>query len=530
MAEIINVEQAVSLIKDGCRLGVGAFATSGAADALLRGMRRSFDATGSPNNITLICPTTAGDDKDDGWGLSAIGVDGIVSKIYTSRLGKAPSIARAGSQNKIAAYILPLGVFGHLFRAQAGGKPGIVTHIGKYTFADPRNEGCRMNPKAVEEGEEIVSLIEIDGKEYLFYRVLPMDVCIIRGSFADEAGNVSLENEVLPAEAAEMAEAVHNSGGTVIVQVGKLAKKGELDPTKVRIPSVLVDFIVVADPEDHPFSYADDTYQPQMLQQFRIPLASVPPMKMGVRKMVARRGAMELKKGMLVNLGLGISDGVSIVASEEGLSDDIALTVETGIFGGVPLAGPRMGMGVNADARLSLADTFDLYDGGVLDACFLSFAEVDKEGNVNVSKFGGRVVGPGGFVNISQNTNIINFMATFNAGKDMEFECDDGKLKIVKDGTISKFKEKVEQITFSGRYAIESGQQVRYITERAVFVLTDKGLMLSEIAPGVDLEKDVLAHMDFRPIIAEDLKLMDPRIFRDEKMGLQIGEMERKKI
>ena len=379
-----------------------------------------------------------------------------------------------------------------------------------------------MNPPAVESGEEPVRLIEVDGKEYLYYRALPMDVCIIRGSYADEAGNITLQNEVLPAEQVEMAQAVHNNGGIVLVQVSKVVANGSIAPKDVHLYNRLVDYIVVASPEEHPFTYADHQYRPELLNRVRVPVDAVPPMEMGVRKVVARRGAMELTRGSLVNLGLGISDGVSLVANEEDLKD-FTLTIETGIFGGIPLGGPRMGTGVNAEATRPLPSTFDLYDGGLLDCSYLSFAEADAAGNVNVSKFGGKIVGPGGFVNISQNTKKLYFMGTFTAGG-LECGFEDGKLRILREGTQKKFRKTVEQITFSGRYATESGQEVLYITERAVFRLTSQGMMLLEIAPGIDLERDVLANMDFRPLISPALKTMDARLFRPEKMGLTFRE------
>lgn len=518
MAKIVTAAEAVSHIKDGMRVGLGGFATSGAADAVLRAMGKSFAEQNTPKNLSIIAPTISGDKKEDGYGMTAIGAEGLISKIYSSRIGNAPPIVRMVNEGKIAVFILPMGVFGHLFRAQAGHKPGIITNVGKYTFADPRNEGGRMNQMAVDSGEELVSLISIDGQEYLFYRAIPMDVCVIRASYADEDGNITMKNEVLPAEQVEMVEAVHNNGGIVIVQVSKIVANGSILPREVDIYNKLVDYIVVASPEEQPFTYVDYEYRPEMLNLVKVPTSSVAPMEMGIRKVVARRGAMELVRGSLVNLGLGISDGVSLVANEEGLTD-FTLTIETGIFGGIPLDGSRMGTGVNAHATYKLTSTFDVYDGGLLDCCYLSFAEADKDGNVNVSKFGGKIVGPGGFVNISQNTKRICFMGTFTAGG-LKCGFGNGKMEVFQEGRQIKFRKKVEQITFSGRYAIESGQEVLYITERAVFRLTPEGIMLIEIAPGMDIEKDIIAHMEFRPLISPNLKPMDARIFNPQKVGL----------
>lgn len=525
MTKFITPAEAAALIPDGARIGVGGFATAGSADAVLRCLNERFQATGSPRDLSILCPTCAivieGQKKQ--YGLIALDGEGMVSALYTSRLGTGHRLAELAAQNKLAAYILPLGVLGHLFRAQAGNKPGILTHVGKYTFADPRNEGCRLNRKAMDRGEELVTLVEADGKEYLFYRVIPMDLCLIRGTYADEDGNVSIAQEVIPAESVEMAEAVHNSGGIVIVQVSKVVSRNSIPPTQVAIHRKLVDYVVEAAPEDHPFSYTDQEYRPELVGGLRVPEKSVEPMEMGLRKIIARRGAMELERDWLVNLGFGISDGVAVVANEEGLAKDISLSIETGIFGGVPLPGNRMGQGVNQEAIYRMADIFDLYDGGVLDATFLSFAEVDEEGNVNVSKFGGHIIGPGGFINIAQNTKRLHFLAAFTAGG-LDCGVENGRLAIHQDGKRKKFRKKVESITFSGKYAVESGQEVLYITERAVFRLMPEGLMLVEIAPGVDLERDILAQMEFTPLISPELKEMDARIFRPEKMGLRFKE------
>lgn len=524
MPRFVTADEAASHIQNHMKMAIGGFSTSGSADAVLRAIARRYNAEGNPTDLTLICPTCAGDKKEGGYGLTAIGIEGLVTKIITSRIGNSPAIERLAGQNKMATFVYPMGIFGQVFRAMTAHRPGILTHIGKYTFCDPRVEDGKMNDLAKESNDEYVQVVELNGKDYLFYKAFDIDVALIRGSYADEDGNITLKNEVLPAESAEMAHAVHNNGGIVIAQVQKVVARGSIMPKEVNIYNRAVDYIVVADPEDHPFSYADRDYRPELLNFVRVPAASIPPMDLDIRKVIARRGALELKKNALVNLGLGISDGVSIVANEEGLSKDLTFTIETGIFGGVPLAGPRMGTGVNAEAIYKLPDTFDAYDGGMLDQAFLSFAECDEEGNVNVSKFGvNKIVGPGGFINISQNSKKICFMATFTAkGLDVGFE--GGKVNIIQEGAQKKFVKKVQQITFSGRYAIESGQEVYYVTERGVFRLTPEGLELFEIAPGVDLEKDILANMEFTPKIAADLKVMDQRLFLEEKMGLSFDD------
>lgn len=523
MAKMISIEEAVALIPDGCTIGVGGFCGFGAPDSLLRGMGETYEKTGSPKQITVVTPASAGDNQEDGWGLSALRAEGLMSALITSVVKLPPAINRAINENRIAGYFLPLGLFGHLFRAQAGGEPGVLTHVGLQTFADPRLEGCLMNDLAKESGREIVRLMPVNGKDYLFYNSIHMDVCILRGTYADEDGNISTEKEAVHSEVLELANAVHNSGGIVIFQVEQIVKRGTLDPRLVTVHKRSVDYVVVSRPGEHPQNYQDPEYRPELTGETVVPTDAVPPMEMGLRKIIARRAAMELRSGTLVNLGLGVSDGVSIVANEEGIADQITLTIETGLMGGVPLTGLSMGSGVNPEALYKMPDTFDLYNGGGLDQAFLSGAEIDEHGNVNVSKFAGKVAGPGGFINIAQNAPRVCFSGVFTAGK-VDITVEDGKLRINKDSDTLKYVKKVEQVTFSGDYAKETGKEILFISERAVFRLTREGLMLIEIAPGVDLERDILAKMEFTPLISPDLKVMDERIFREEPMGLTLSK------
>jgi len=524
MAKIVSAAEAAAQIKTGMSVGIAAFATFGAAETVLKAVAERYRMSGEPRDLDLIVPTTPGDSRENGWGLSAWREPGIIASITSSQIAKAPAIARMVSENQIAGYIVPLGVFGHLFRAMTGRKPGIITHVGLNTFADPRVEGCKINGKAKESSRELVSLMEIGGEEYLFYHPMHMDVCIIRGTYADEDGNITLEHETIVSEQFEMANAVRNNGGIVIAEVKDILERGSINCRDVKIHNLTVDFVVKSAPGDHMQTYFSDAFRPELLGITRVPAKSITPLPMGLRKVVARRAAMEIKKEKaLINLGLGISDGVPNVANEEGFAKHITLGVETGVMGGVPLSGLDMGTSVNMEALYKMVDTFDIYDGGMLDMSFLSFAQVDKEGNVNVSKFGSRVVGPGGFVNISQNTPTICFSAVFTVG-DLDCSVCDGQLKINRDGDGVKFVEKVDQITFSGKNAIKKGQDITFITERAVFMLSPDGLVLTEIAPGVDLERDVLGKMGFRPLISEDLKVMDARIFHDAPMGISIEE------
>ena len=520
MAKFISPRQAADLVKDGAVLGIGGFGAYGASDELLKALEERYAETGHPARITVVAGISGGNNKDDDIGFNRLKAPGLIETIIAGHFGNAPCISRMVGGNEIAGYTLPLGVVMHLFRAIAGKKPGVLTHIGLGTFADPREEGCKANDKAREQGREVVSLQEIGGKEYLFYPSFPIEFCFIRGTYADEDGNITMTHEALTDAQLELASAVHNSGGTVIVQVEGVVKRGTIPPKQVRIHNSIVDYVVKASPENHRQGYATDRYRPELTGEIQVPTDALPPMPLDIRKVIARRAAMELQPGCLINLGIGIPSGVANVANEEGIADQMTLSLESGPIGGVPVDGVGFAAAVDAEAIYSICDTFDLYDGGVLDMTFLGAAEIDSRGNVNVSRFGTRCTGPGGFINISQNAHKVFYVGAFTSGK-LEAEIADGKLRIVKEGTGVKFVDRVQQITFSADYAAKSGQEVMYITERAVFRLTPDGPVLIEIAPGIDLEKDILAHMAFKPAIAPDLKEMDARIFRDAPMGLK---------
>lgn len=519
MKKIITPREAANLIQDGAILALGGFGSYCGPDALLEALGQRYTETASPRNLTVVAGISTGDNTLDDRGMNRIAMEGLVDTAIVGHFANAPKFSALAANNVIAAYTLPLGVMVHLFRAAAGKKPGVFTRVGLGTFADPRNEGCKGNAKAVQQGRNVVELLNINGEEVLFYPSIPLDICLLRGTYADEDGNVSIEREGLTGTELEIASAVHNNNGIVIVQVEDIVQRGSIHPRKVRIHGSLVDYVVKTPSLDlHMQNYATSVYQPVLTGELRCVTKEIPPMRMGVRKVVARRSAMELVPDCIINLGIGMPSGVGTVANEEGIA--ATLSLESGPIGGVPVEGTGFGGSMNPETINSVCDTFDLYDGGFLDMTFLGAAEIDEQGNVNVSKFGTRCPGPGGFINISQNTPKVFFMGGFTAGKN-QIEVIDGKLNIIEDGSGIKFIKRVQQITFSADYARNTHQQVTYITERAVFRLVDNGIMLTEIAPGVDLEKDILAHMEFRPLIAGDLKLMDSRIFREEKMGLK---------
>lgn len=513
MGKVVCKNEAVKLIKTGDTVGIAGFVGSGHPETLTAAIEECFLATGHPYDLTIMFSAGIGD--GNGRGTNHFGVEGLVKKVIGGHYGLAPKLGKLVSENKIQAYNLPQGVIAHLFREAAGRKAGLLTKVGLGTYIDPRIEGGRLNTVTK---DDIVSVMNIDGEEWLFYRSIPINVALIRGSTADEDGNLTMEREAVYTEALSIAQAAKANGGIVIAEVERLAAKGTLDPKLVKVPGVLVDRVIIGDKDKFWQTYAE-YYNPAYTSELRIPDYSINPMPLDERKIIARRAAMELIINSSVNLGIGTPEGVSSVAAEEGISRNMILTVEGGAIGGIPAGGLNFGASVNVAAIIDHAYQFDFYDGGNLDLACLGMAQVDSEGNVNVSKFGPKVVGCGGFINISQNAKKVVFCGTFTANG-LKIACCNGKLDIVKEGMAKKFVQRVEQVTFSGRYAQSLGQQVLYITERAVFELADQGVMLIEIAPGIDLHQDVLNQVEFNIRVSPKLKLMDSKIFHEAPMKL----------
>lgn len=521
MLKIVTRREAAALINDGITLGVGGFGAHSAPDELLKGIEERYTDEGHPRGLTVFSGICTGNNKFDDIGHNRLGAEGLIDTLIAGHYKNSAQMDKLVSENKIAGYALPLGVVVNLLRASAAKRPGVLTRVGVHTYVDPRVEGCAVNERARARNRELVSVMQIDGRDCLFYRSVPLDACVIRGTYADTDGNISLAHEDIQETQFQMAAAVHNNGGIVIVQVEAVLERGSIPAREVVINHSLVDYVVVSSPENHRQNYAVDRYHPEYTGEIRIPAGDIPAMPLNMRKVIARRAAMELKKGSVINLGIGIPSGIGSVANEEGVADQMLLSLESGPLGGVPTEGVGFGCATNPENIYAIANNFDFYDGGGLDAAFLGLAQVDENGNVNVSRFGKSCAGPGGFINITQSTKNVCFMGGFTATKPT-LEIENGGLKIVEEGKGVKFVKRVEQVTFSADYARETGQKILYITERAVFSLAEKGIELIEVASGVDVQRDILDKMDFVPQISPELRTMDERIFNSGKMGLTL--------
>jgi len=513
LKKVIPVEDAIAILHDGDVLATTGYGGNGTPDQLFVALERRFVETGGPRDLTLIFAGGQGDAKEKG--LNHLGHEGLVRRTIGGHYGLMPKLAALVTANKIEAYNLPEGVITHLYRDIAAGKPGTLSRVGLGTFVDPRQEGGKMNARTT---EDLVQVLEVFGKEYLYYRGTPISIAFIRGTTADPDGNITMEKESLILENLAMAIAAKNSHGYVICQVERIAAEGTLDARQVRIPGSLVDCVVVAEPEHHMQTYGTQ-YNPAFSGEVRIPLRHIRPLELNDRKVIARRAAMELGANSVVNFGLGMPDCIPTVASEEKIHDLMTLTVDPGVIGGVPMGGLDFGAAVNWQAVIDHCSQFDFIDGGGLDAAFLGFAECDRSGSINASRFGGRLAGCGGFINISQNAKKVVFVSNFASGG-LEVAIGDGQLRIAREGKHVKFVEKLGQVTFNGTLAAAGEQDVLYVTERCVFRLTPDGLELAEVAPGVDMERDILRHLPFEPLVRTPVE-MDPAIFAREPMGLR---------
>lgn len=520
MSKIMQAQEAVEkYVHDGATLGISGFIGMGHPEELSIETEKQFLETGHPRDLNIVFSTNTGDGTDQ-LGVNHLGHEGLLKRIVAGHWGMMPKCQKLVFENKVEGYNLPLGTMTQLFREIAGHRPGVITKIGLKTFVDPRLEGGKMNEKA-KASEDLVELMEIDGEEWLRYKSFPIDVAFIRGTYADESGNVTMDQEAAFLDTFALAQATKNSGGKVIAQVKEVVKDGTLNAKDVKIPGIFVDAIVTSQPENHWQTYVAE-YNPALSGEIKVPVDAIAPLPLNARKVISRRAAMELDANAVLNLGIGMPEGIANVANEEGLPG-LKMTVEAGGIGGVPMSGAGFGSVTNPEAIIDSPYMFDFYDGGGLGQAYLGLAECDRNGNINVSRFGPKIAGCGGFINITQTAPVVIFCGTFTT-KGLKQKIGEGKLEILEEGKVKKFKDSVEQITFSAEYAKEAGQKVMYITERAVFELRDGIFTLTEIAPGIDLQKDVLDQMEFKPAIADDLKYMDERLFKEEIMGLKNEE------
>ena len=511
--KVVSIDDAMRLIRDGDTVSIDGFIGGLAPEELLAGLERRFLATGEPKQLTLVFAAGIGDSRDKG--INRLAHEGMIKRVIAGHWGLIPKLQRLALAGKIEAYNFPQGVITHLYRDIAGHVPRTITHVGLGTFVDPRYQGGKVNAVTT---EDLVELVHFDGKEYLAYKTMPIHIALLRGTTADMDGNITMEKEAFTLEVLPLAMAAKNSGGFVIVQVERIAERGALNARQVKIPGILVDCVVVSRPENHWQTYGTH-YNAAYSCEFKAPTASIEALPMDERKIIARRAACELQPNMVVNLGIGMPEGVANVANEEGILDFLTLTAEAGSIGGIPSGGLDFGTATNMDCLIDMHLQFDFYDGGGLDLACLGLAQMDQDGNVNVSKFGPKLAGCGGFIDITQNAKKIVFAGTFMAGA-AELAIEDAKLKIVQEGGLRKIVQAVEQITFSGKTAQSGSQKILYVTERCVFELTREGIELIEIAPGVDLERDILAQMDFKPVM-KNVRLMDERIFKSSPMGIK---------
>ncbi|MEC9367732.1 MAG: CoA-transferase [Pseudomonadota bacterium] len=513
LKKVISSSDAVALIRDGDVVASSGYGGNGNPEALFRALESRFLKQGGPRDLTLVWAGGQGDGKDRG--LNRLGHAGLLRRTIGGHYGLIPKIEALAVDGRIEAYNFPEGVLTHLYRDIAAGKPGTLSRVGLGTFVDPRLEGGKVNSATK---EDLVEVVELAGLESLFYRAFPIHVALIRGSTADPDGNITMERESLRLETLALALAARNSGGIVLCQVERVAESRSLDARRVRVPGVLVDAVVIAEPDDHMQNYGT-RYNPGLSGELRIPIETMAKAPLDPRKVIARRAALELLPNSIVNLGIGLPDLVGAVASEERVQDLMTLTVDPGVIGGIPLGALDFGAAINFSAVIDHPYQFDLIDGGGLDLACLGYAECDGVGNVNASRFANRVSGCGGFINISQNSRKVIFVGTFSAGG-LEVEISNGKLLVRKEGKHFKFVGKVGQITFSGQQAVLRDQDVLYVTERCVFRLSERGLELSEVAPGVSVQKDILDLLPFRPVVDGPAK-MDASLFQDAPIGLR---------
>lgn len=518
---IVDAKGAVDLIKDGSTLAIIAMTQISACETILKEMERRFLEEAHPRNLTYFHSCGQASMKLPG-GMQHIAHEGLIRRVYGGHWGQSENMMKLISENRIEAFNLPQGQMANMYHSMALREPGKLSKVGIGTYIDPRYEGGKMNQLTKDCGYDEVALVTIDGEEYLQYKPVKIDELLIRGTYADENGNVSTIHEGMLLEVLPAVMATKRWGGKVICQVEKIVQAGSLSPKEITVPGVLIDAIVVC---DDPFVNHRQTYSwyydPSFSGQAKSPVQSLEPIPLNVRKVIGRRAMLELRPGQIINIGTGIpNDVVGPIMAEEDISEDVMVTVESGIYGGVPQQTIDFGISMNAQALVPHDRQFELYNGAGIDCTFMGAGEMDEDGNVNATKMGMKAPGAGGFIDITATAKNVIFCSTFT-GVGLKTSFSKDGIKIEKEGKIKKLVKKVQQISYNGKLALKNGQNMLYVTERGVFRLTEEGVMLVEIAKGVDLQKDILDQMEFRPLIAANLKIMDTVIYKDGAYGLK---------
>lgn len=510
--KFITGEEAAAMISSESTIATIGMTLVSASETILKAIEKRFMETGSPNHLTLV-HSCGQSDRDRG--IQHFAHEGMLYRIIGGHWGLQPRMMKLIAENKILAYCIPQGQFAQLYRSMAGGEPGKITKVGLGTFIDPRIDGGKMND-ITKNAPDIVDVVTIEGEEYMRYKPIPLDYCIIRGTYVDEMGNLTTDEEAMQLEVISAVMACKKFGGKVIAQAKYKVKSGSLHCKRVTVPGIFIDAVVMCPnpDEDHRQTHSF-AFDPAYCGDIKVPVSTSDSLPMSIRKVIGRRALMELHPDDVLNIGTGIpNDVVGPIISEEGVSDDVTVTVESGIYGGIPMGGIDFGIAKNNFALLRHDDQFDYYNGAGVDVTYMGAGEIDPDGNVNATKLGPNPTGAGGFIDITTNAKHVVFCSSFT-GKGLDCSFENGRLHINQEGSLIKFVKKVQQISYNGKIARAKHQKMHYVTERAVFELREEGLVLTEIAPGIDLQTQILDLMEFKPIISKNLKKMNPAIFSE---------------